>query len=231
MLSQLYYKINNSIIAIINFRKYIDNRIICKGHILLKKNKISGKGNLVDIDACRGDIRISIEGCDNKIHIKNSKIINLKIIIEGNKNVINLDNLRVISNTTIVIKDNMNQVIVKSNTGIGGARMVVAGEGKSILIGENCMLSDKIEIWASDTHSILDSSTLDRINHDKSIEIRNHVWIGHNVIIGKGVKIADNSIIGMGSLVTSDVKSNAVYAGNPLRCIRENVTWTIERVM
>jgi acetyltransferase-like isoleucine patch superfamily enzyme len=42
-------------------------------------------------------------------------------------------------------------------------------------------------------------------------------------LILKGVKIGDNSIIGAGSVVTSDIPSNVVAAGNPAKVIRQLV--------
>lgn len=51
------------------------------------------------------------------------------------------------------------------------------------------------------------------------VEIGNHVFIGMNAIITRGVKIGDHVIIGAGSVVTRDCESNAVYAGNPARKI------------
>src|SRR3989344_410476 len=46
----------------------------------------------------------------------------------------------------------------------------------------------------------------------KEIIIGNNVWCGFNVIILKGVKIGDNSIIGAGSVVTKDIPANVIAA-------------------
>lgn len=50
--------------------------------------------------------------------------------------------------------------------------------------------------------------------------IRENVWIGARVIILPGVKIGSNSIIGAGSVVTKNVESNVVVAGNPAKEIK-----------
>ncbi len=50
--------------------------------------------------------------------------------------------------------------------------------------------------------------------------VGNNVWVGASVKIVGGVKIGDNAIIGAGSVVTHDVKPNAIYAGNPAKFIR-----------
>lgn len=52
------------------------------------------------------------------------------------------------------------------------------------------------------------------------ITIGNHVWIGGNVTILPNVHIGDYSVIGAGSVVTKDIPSGVVAAGNPCRVIR-----------
>lgn len=52
------------------------------------------------------------------------------------------------------------------------------------------------------------------------IIIGNNVHIGTNSIIMPGVKIGDNCIIGVGSIVTKDIPDNSVVAGIPARIIR-----------
>ena len=51
--------------------------------------------------------------------------------------------------------------------------------------------------------------------------IENDVWIGQNAIILKSVnQIENGAVIGAGSVVTKDVPSFAVVAGNPAKIIR-----------
>jgi maltose O-acetyltransferase len=53
------------------------------------------------------------------------------------------------------------------------------------------------------------------------------VWIGTGAIILPGVTIGDGAVVGAGSVVTSDVKSGTVVAGNPARVIAEDVSWRL----
>lgn len=41
--------------------------------------------------------------------------------------------------------------------------------------------------------------------------IGDHVWIGANVTILKGVTIGENSVIASGSIVTKDVPANTMF--------------------
>jgi len=52
------------------------------------------------------------------------------------------------------------------------------------------------------------------------VEIGNHVWIP-SATINPGVKIGDNVVIGVGSVVTKDIPSGSFAAGVPCRVIKE----------
>ena len=49
------------------------------------------------------------------------------------------------------------------------------------------------------------------------------MWLGGNVTINPGVTIGNSSVIGSGSVVTRDIPSDVVAAGNPCRVLR-NIT-------
>ena len=51
-------------------------------------------------------------------------------------------------------------------------------------------------------------------------------FIGANAIIMCGVRIGDNVVVGSGSVVTKDVPSNCIVAGNPARVIKEGIKTT-----
>jgi len=51
--------------------------------------------------------------------------------------------------------------------------------------------------------------------------IGSKVWIGTGVIVTKGVKIGDNSIIAAGAVVTHDIPPNVIAAGVPERILKE----------
>jgi virginiamycin A acetyltransferase len=61
--------------------------------------------------------------------------------------------------------------------------------------------------------------------------IGNDVWIGQNSVILPGVKIGDGAIIGMGSVVGSDVEPYTIVAGNPARMIRKRFDEELTELM
>ena len=87
-------------------------------------------------------------------------------------------------------------------------------------IGDNTLLGPNIGIYAVN-HSI---DAEERINGGctgKPVYIGNKVWLGGDVKIMAGVTIGDESIVGAGSVVTKDIPSGVVAAGNPCRVIRK----------
>ena len=59
------------------------------------------------------------------------------------------------------------------------------------------------------------------LEYGKPITIGNDCWFGGNVTILPGVTIHDNVVVGAGSVVTHDLESGAIYAGNPAKKIRD----------
>ena len=53
------------------------------------------------------------------------------------------------------------------------------------------------------------------------IRVKNSAWIGANAVIMPGVTIGENSVVGAGSVVTSDIPDNSVACGVPCRVMRE----------
>lgn len=60
----------------------------------------------------------------------------------------------------------------------------------------------------------------------KKTYIGKECFIGVKAIILPGVTIGDQVIVGAGSVVTKDIKSNCIVAGNPAKIIKENIKTT-----
>ena len=105
-----------------------------------------------------------------------------------------------------------------------GIRCAVEGRN-SIRIGDHCMLSDRIDIRATDSHSVVALATGEVINPPGSITIAPLVWLAHNVLILKGVTVGRGSVVGACSVVTKDVPPCCVAAGSPARIVKRNVSW------
>ena len=91
--------------------------------------------------------------------------------------------------------------------------------GKDVLISWDCLIMD------TDFHEIYDN-TNKIINHPQPIIIGDKVWIGCRNVILKGSRISNNSIIGASSFLGKDIsKQSGIFAGNPIKLIKEDVVW------
>ena len=90
---------------------------------------------------------------------------------------------------------------------------------KRIVVGSDCLFGPGVKIRDFDGHMIGNNAT------SKDVVIGNHVWLGENSIILKGVTIGDGSIVAAGSVVTKDVPERSIVAGNPAKVIKNNIDW------
>ena len=88
-----------------------------------------------------------------------------------------------------------------------------------IFIGDDCMIGPGCNL-ATSIHPISPRLRRHKLQYNKPIHIGNNVWFGAGVTVLPGVTVGDNAIVGAGSVVTKDVPSNAIVAGNPARLIR-----------
>ncbi|HHT39521.1 MAG: sugar O-acetyltransferase [Acholeplasmatales bacterium] len=89
-----------------------------------------------------------------------------------------------------------------------------------VIIGNNVLLGPNVSLYTAG-HPIDPLIRTSNLEYGKKIIIGDNVWLGGNVIVNPGVKIGDNSVIGSGSVVTKEIPSNVVAAGNPCRVIRK----------
>lgn len=92
---------------------------------------------------------------------------------------------------------------------------------KEIHIGDDVAISENFTVWDTDAHAILGKE--DRMT--QPVIIGNHVWIGMNVTILKGVHVGDGAVIAAGSVVNMNVPAGALVGGVPAKVLKENVRW------
>lgn len=89
-----------------------------------------------------------------------------------------------------------------------------------ITIGDNVMFGPRVCLYPA-THPIDAEVRASGLEYGKEIHIGNDVWVGGNTVINGGVTIGDRVIIGSGSIVTRDIPSDVIAAGNPCRVLRK----------
>lgn len=124
------------------------------------------------------------------------------------------------------------RITIGDYTYVGNGSRIWSGE--SISIGSNVLISHNVGISDTSAHefNFLERSErykdllLNGFPKDKagiltaSIVIEDFVWINFNSIILKGVRIGKGAIIAAGSVVTKNVPSFTLVAGNPARVVK-----------
>jgi maltose O-acetyltransferase len=88
-----------------------------------------------------------------------------------------------------------------------------------VRIGDYTLFGPAVQIYTA-THP-MNAELRRKQEFAKPIEIGSDVWVGGGAIFCPGVKVGSRSVIGAGSVVTRDIPSGVLAAGNPCRVIRE----------
>ena len=90
---------------------------------------------------------------------------------------------------------------------------------EKIEIGSNVIIAPDVIIRDSDAHSI------NGCDCSQPIIIGDNVWICTRAIILKGVTIGEGSVVAAGTIVTKDVPTFSLVAGNPGKVVKSNIHW------
>jgi acetyltransferase-like isoleucine patch superfamily enzyme len=135
------------------------------------------------------------------------------------------DGVRIYSGCHLVI----DQIDAESGISVGSGASLNYGcyiEGSGgVTIGERTILGPNVVILSS-THRMASDIEVTRSGKEfKSTTVGDDVWVGANVVIIGGITIGDGAVVGAGSIVTREVLSHVVVAGNPAREIRSVERW------
>ncbi|MDE6483965.1 MAG: acyltransferase [Duncaniella sp.] len=195
-------------------------------NLIYRKRGCEIKGVLINC-------HINIEGEDNRIIIEKGVVLrNVIISIKGRNNLLKIKSGSEISESgRIRMEDRGGMISIGKNLRASDLFLTTADDNTTIEMGDDCLVSAKVIIRTSDSHSIIDDNTGMRINQAKDVRIGNRVWIGYGVTILKGSVIGDDSIVGTNAVVTGiSVPPHSLVAGMPAKVIKENVSWNAERL-
>lgn len=127
------------------------------------------------------------------------------------------------------INNAVGNIFIGNRTRIGIGSVLIG----PINIGDDVRLAQNVVITALN-HNYEDVSKpiSEQGVNTEQVYIGDETWIGANTVILPGIFIGKHCVIAAGSVVTKNITSNSVVAGNPARIIkrynRENEKW--ERV-
>ncbi|RUP49884.1 maltose O-acetyltransferase [Jimgerdemannia flammicorona] len=92
-------------------------------------------------------------------------------------------------------------------------------DASRIEIGDRTLMAPNVQLYAA-THPVDPVVRSTGLELARPIKIGKDCWIGGSAIVCPGVTIGDGVTVGAGSVVTKDVPSYVVVAGNPARIIK-----------
>lgn len=194
--------------------------------------KIDKNGNKKRVFFIRG-IHFSFKGKNSvvEIHEPVAKFDRCRIVC-GNNCFVSIDTSSYrIKKLNLLINGENSSVKIGKNFSLQNSCEIITRPEKnlSLTIGDDCQFGSKIIIRATDGHKIISLEDGTVLNKGKDVVIGNHCWVASDVRILKGSIIAPNSVIVMSSVVAGKCDTpNSVYAGNPAKLKKTNITWDRE---
>lgn len=202
------------------------------------KKFYNGGGNLVEFDGCdAGHLKISIDGKDNVVRIKNcsfSRYAMVRVHICGSHNTVLIDGLRLSGTLEISMGQNHeyfgpitgSKVVISPGTSIEEMKYLTYNSNTEFTVDEDCMISYGVTVYNTDAHAILTYPEKKLANPVRGVHIGRHCWIGMHVTVMKNTSVPEDSIVGACSVISGRFEEkHAVYAGNPAVLVKKNRNW------
>ncbi len=118
------------------------------------------------------------------------------------------------------------RLVIQNRVDIG--HEVVFLVNKEIIIEDDVNVASGVRFMDSDAHP---RDAADRIadlpptpEEIKPVRICRNAWIGQNAFILKGVTIGEGAVVGVNSVVVTDIPAYSVAMGNPARVVVKNLS-------
>ena len=120
---------------------------------------------------------------------------------------------------TILFAKGDGKISIGNNCGISNSAIFAT---KHIKICDNVLIGGNVKIYDTDFHWVDYSKRINKEGGQSAeILIKDGAFIGAHSVILKGVTIGERSVIGANSVVTKNIPSDELWAGNPAKFIRK----------
>lgn len=150
-------------------------------------------------------------------------------LVKGNNNHIKLKQECIINSLSIHLLGNNSNINVGRNFFLTGkSYWGIIDDGININIGNDCLMGKNTSLVTTDWHTIYNINDIKDVQNKPKfgITIGNHVWLCNNVTLLKDVKIPNNTVLSLGSIITKKFeKEYTIIGGIPGKIIKENINW------
>ena len=94
---------------------------------------------------------------------------------------------------------------------------------KRISVGRECAIASGCKFIDHD-HGITGIMIDETLGAEEEIKIGDHVWLGCNVLVLKGVTIGNSAVVAAGAVVTKSIPHGEIWAGVPAKKISTRIT-------
>ena len=123
-------------------------------------------------------------------------------------------------NPTVRFGNYPENIFFKKNISIGFGAHIYAGRNSKIFVGDNTMIGPFVFVTTEGFSHSKKNPHKSHSGHAENVYIGSNVRIGAHAILLPGSKIGDGASVGAGSVVTSEVPPNTIFAGNPAKFIK-----------
>lgn len=173
---------------------------------------------VIPIDAKMGTIKIGVN-CGPFLKGKSENTVfkltnNAKVSFEGKCNI----------NEGSVINVNGGECIFGKEFA-ANANFLLSCE-KKISFGDHVLFGWDCTVIDGDGHQIVEQISKKVVNQAKDICVGNHVWIAAKSTLLKGAQIAEDTVIGYGSIVTKKCKeAGCIIVGADSHAVKHDINW------
>ena len=97
---------------------------------------------------------------------------------------------------------------------------------KEIIIEDDVKVASRVRFMDTDAHprytAARSANLAPPLDEIRPVRISKNAWIGQNSFILKGVTIGEEAVIGVKSVVVTDIPAYSVAMGNPARVVVRN---------